>query len=73
MKNRELLERIEVWQKKGMFNPLTCGNSSTHEYLQGIEEDNQIILVCPNKNCNYKQTYLPKFLFEKDFNKLLKY
>jgi hypothetical protein len=73
LSNRELLERIEVWQRKGMFNKLTCGNESTHAFLRGVEEEGQVFLVCPNKNCDFKQSFIPKFFLEDGFNKFLIY
>ena len=58
-RNEEIIKNIKEYQQEGKFHPLTCGNDSRHKLLEPIEEDGNIILICPD--CDYKQTYIPNF------------
>lgn len=68
MANEVLLERLQRWQRKPLFHELTCRIDSRHALLEPIEEEGQVILLCPD--CKHKQTGIPKIFFSDDFDRL---
>jgi len=67
MKNEKIIEQIEKWQKCDYVHALTCGsNTCDNVALVPIEKDGIVILVCPTKNCDYKQSYLPECVLSAD-------
>jgi len=64
MNNKELIEAINANQKKEFLHPLTCGADDCRAELIAVEEDNAVILVCPE--CDYKQYHIPP-MFCSDF------
>lgn len=63
----EQAEKLNEYQKSGMFHPYTCGNDSRHAVLVATEKG----WHCPD--CDYTQDWahdghmrgvLPKFVFQ---------
>ncbi len=60
LSNREIIRKIEEWQKAGYVHPLTCGRDSSHPILKPKLrlKDNAVVLVCPK--CGYIQKHIPR-------------
>ena len=57
MTNKEIIKRIDKWQKCKYLHPLTCGTDSNHKILKAIEKNKKVILFC--EDCDYKQENIP--------------
>lgn len=60
--NQEKIELIKRWQKNDNVHSLTCGNDSSHSPLYAIEENEKVVLKCPD--CDYVQNWVPEILYQ---------
>lgn len=62
MSNKDKLELIKEYQESGIVHPLTCGNDSSHNLLEAVEDKGKVILRCTD--CEYVQGNIPKFVYK---------
>lgn len=60
MTNKQVVDKVNLWQNAGFVHPLTCGKNSRHRDLVPEERRGKVVLTCPN--CDYIQNWIPDYV-----------
>ncbi len=72
MKNKEIIKKIDQWQRSSCTHELTCGSDICRLALKAVEKEGKVILKCMNPSCNYEQTFIPPPVLKANIKKIEK-